>query len=213
MTELAIISASEIATIRSAAWQAGAAGAKLENALLSLRDENGKYSRVSEANYKMLRDEAMLAFIAGEHGIGSSKVGEASIAKARELLKADKNADDAFRQRWSRACKRVNFPVFGKNAGNANASGNTKAAGEKAKPDAGKDAEKAAAEKNAVATTAAKIASNTKTAKDLDSLFRQTANTLRNVCIKRGKMSGIAQYAALAEEFYSKVMALEVPNE
>lgn len=213
MTELAIISASEIATIRSAAWQAGAAGAKLENALLSLRDENGKYSRVSEANYKMLRDEAMLAFIAGEHGIGSSKVGEASIAKARELLKSDKSADDTFRQRWSRACKRVNFPVFGKNAGNNNAKGNTKAVGEKAKATPAPAADKAAAEKNAVNTTVATVAKNTKSVKDLDGIFRTTAATLRNVCIKRAKMTGIAQYAALAEEFYNRVMALEVPAE
>lgn len=213
MTELAIISASEIATIRSAAWQAGAAGAKLENALLSLRDENGKYSRVSEANYKMLRNEAMCAFIAGEHGIGTAKVSEASIAKARELLKSDKNADDTFRQRWSRACKRVDFPVFGKNAGNANAAGNVKNAGDKAKAKATPAPAAPENAKNAVATTAATVAKNTKSAKDLDGIFRTTAATLRNVCIKRAKMTGIAQYAALAEEFYNKVMALEVPNE
>ena len=213
MTELAIISSSEISTIRSAAWQAGAAGAKLETALLSLRDEDGKYSRVNEANYKMLRDEAMLAFIAGEHGIGSAKVSEASITKARELLKSDKSADDTFRQRWSRACKRVNFPVFGKNAGNANASGNVKNAGDKAKGKPAPAAPDPVEAKNAAVTTAAKLAKNVSDVAALDHLFRQTATTLRGVAIKKAKLTGVAQYAALAEEFYTKVMALKVPKD
>lgn len=223
MTELAIITKAERDVFRAAGIAVAGAEGRMEDAMLSLRDPDGKYSRVTEPNYNLLRNDCKFAYYARKMEYCKNTASDSVLEKVK-LWEADALAEvkgplyAAFRKAWSRAAERTGFPVYGKNAGNSNAKGDTKAPGEKAKPadkkvEPANKTEEAKEAKNAAVTTAAKLAKNVSDVAALDHLFRQTATTLRDVAIKKAKLTGVAQYAALAEEFYNKVMALEVPKD
>lgn len=230
MTNLAIVTKSEIASFRAAGVAIAAGEGKLEAAMVAMRDESGKYSRVTEEIYNMLRDDAQLAYIAKRLGLCGNVASDAAIEKARawdaENVKGD-NAElratyrGAFRVNWFRACGKTGFPVYGKNAGNTNKTGKGKnAAGA---PATGKGKGKGAATPQNAPVAPVMVAPAKVTAKDiataskaigglgdLDRAFRRAAALLDAVAKKNAKLEGSQPYVELAARLYSELAKLPI---
>lgn len=222
MTNLAILSETEIASLESAAFDLGKNEGKLETILAGFADADGKFSRINKANYELVRERCILAYVAGKLGIGTRKVTEATRVKVKEAVKLPENKKlyGAFRVAFHRACERVGFPVHGKNAGNTNKTGKGKnAAGA---PATGKGKDTPAAPQNApvapvmvapAKVTARDIATASKAIGglgDLDRAFRRAAALLDAVAKKNAKLEGSAPYVELAARLYSELAKLPV---
>lgn len=222
MTNLAILSETEIASLESAAFDLGKNEGKLETILAGFADADGKFSRINKANYELVRERCILAYVAGKLGIGTRKVTEATRVKVKEAVKLPENKKlyGAFRVAFHRACERVGFPVHGKNAGNTNKTGKGKnAAGA---PATGKGKDMPAAPQNApvapavvapAKVTAKDIAAASKAIGglgDLDRAFRRAAALLDAVAKKNAKLEGSQPYIELAARLYSELAKLPV---
>lgn len=223
MTNLAILSETEIASLESAAFDLGKNEGKLETILAGFADTDGKFSRINKANYELVRERCILAYVAGKLGIGTRKVTEATRVKVKEAVKLPENKKlyGAFRVAFHRACERVGFPVHGKNAGNTNKTGKGKnAAGA---PATGKGKGKGAATPQNAPVAPVMVAPAKVTARDiataskaigglgdLDRAFRRAAALLDAVAKKNAKLEGSQPYVELAARLYSELAKLPV---